>query len=250
MNRPLQRIIISLVVTLLFVLVHQGCSDSSQVASVSSASTSATASFEDCKPPQGVSGSPKTIEEAVTLINSLPKPVSVACFVAALDRPIKANLTSNSNSAQPAVGTRSPRIFIVIDKLNISVVPEGIGQDYVEFSYMVSETMSVKAELEFPIIENVTPQTPYSRIRYNKGTACAVCHGIEARFADVTFTEAFYSLAFQPQKNTRVGLETFRGEVAKCNPAVEPKRCALISAFFSQGPVQNYEFPAVMPYFF
>lgn len=249
MKRPFQRIIISLVMTLLFVLAHQGCSGSSQLASSSSASTTAT-SFADCKPPQGISGSPKTIEEAVTLINNLPKPVSVACFVAALDRPIKANLTSNNNSAQPAVGSRSPRIFIVIDKLNISVVPEGIGQDYVEFSYMVSETMSVKAELEFPIIENIAPQTPYSRIRYNKGTACGVCHGIEARFADVTFTEAFYSLAFQPQKNTRVGLESFRAEVAKCNPAVEAKRCALISAFFGQGPVQNYEFPAVMPFFF
>lgn len=249
MKKPFQKITLCLIAVLLFVLAHQGCSNSSsQVASPSSTAT--VASFEDCKPPAGISGSPKTIEEAVTLINALPKPLSVGCFVAALDRPLKASLTSNTNSAQPAVGTRSPRIFIVIDKLNISVVPEGLGQDYVEFGYMVSATMSVKAELEFPIMENVTADAPYSRIRYNKGTACGVCHGVESRFVDITHAEAFYSLAFQPQKNTKVSLESFRNEVTKCNPALEPKRCEIISAFFQQGPVQNYEFPAVMPYFF
>lgn len=228
----------------------QGCSGSSPQSSAQSSASTAASSFDDCKAPAGVSGSPKTIEEAVTLINSLPKPVSVACFVAALDRPLKASLSNSTTSAQPAGGTRSPRIFIVIDKLNISVVPEGLGQDLVEFSYMVSSTMSVKAELEFPIIENVSAQTPYSRIRYNNATTCGVCHGFESRYSDVAFAEAFYSLAFQPQKNTKVSLDSFRSEVAKCNPSIEPKRCAIISAFFGKGAVQTYEFPAVMPFFF
>ena len=226
----------------------QACSNPTQTSTPST--DIAKYNFESCKPAVGVSGSPKTIEQAVALINSLPKPVSVACFVASLDRPIKASLTNNTISAQPAAGNRSPRIFIVIDKLNISVVPEGLGQDLVEFSYMVSPTMSVKAELEFPIIENVSAQTPYSRIRYNAGTSCGVCHGVESRYTEVTFAEAYYSLAFQPQKNTKVGLESFRNELAKCNPSTEPKRCALISAFFNGGGVQNYEFPSVMPYFF
>jgi len=226
-----------------------GCSGQSEVATPSSTSAS-TSSFEDCKPAAGVSGSPKTIEEAVALINSLPKPVTVACFVASLDRPLKASLTNSTTSAQPSVGSRSPRIFIVIDKLNISVTPEGLGQDLVEFSYMVSETMSVKAELEFPVMDNLTAQAPYSRIRYGKATTCGVCHGVESRYVNVAFAEAYYSLAFQPQKNTKVSLESFRSEAAKCNAAAEPKRCAIISAFFNAGTIQNYEFPSVMPFFF
>ena len=34
-----------------------------------------------CTPPDGMSGTPQTIEDAVALLNALPKPTSVACFV-------------------------------------------------------------------------------------------------------------------------------------------------------------------------
>ncbi len=232
----------------LCLFAYQACSGTPDAAS--QASTAAVSSFDGCKPGAGISGSPKTIEDAVALINSLPKPVTVACFIAALDRPLKANLSSSTSSAQPAVGSRSPRIFIVIDKLNISAVPDGIGQDVVEFSYMVSETMSVKAELQFPILNNVLPQEPYSRIRYGTATSCGICHGVESRYTGITFADAFYSVAFQPQKGSRISLDSLRSENAKCNSTAEPKRCAIISAFLNRGSVQNYDFPSVMPFFF
>jgi hypothetical protein len=232
----------------LCLFAYQACSGTPESATLSSAAS--VSSFDDCKPGAGVSGSPKTIEEAVTLINSLPKPVTVPCFIASLNRPLKATLTNSTSSAQPAAGNRSPRIFIVIDKLNISVVPDGVGQDVVEFSYMVSETMSVKAELEFPILNNVLPQEPYSRIRFNSATSCGICHGVESRYTAITAGEAFYSIAFQPQKSSKVSLDSLRNENAKCNSAVEPKRCAIISAFLNRGTVQNYDFPSIMPFFF
>ena len=41
-----------------------------------------------CRPPAGVSGYPKTTQAALDLLNALPKPTSVACFVESLDRPL------------------------------------------------------------------------------------------------------------------------------------------------------------------
>ena len=215
----------------------------------SSVGSGTLSSKKSCKAPLTVSASPKTIEEAVSLINALPKPVTVACFIASLDRPLSATLTDNPFSGQPAVGYRSPRIFIIIGALTISVVPEGLGRDLVEFSYMVSETMSVKAELEFPVANILSPSAPYDRVRYNKGTSCGVCHGAEFRYSQVGFAEAFYSKAFQPQKFSIVGIDTLQDESAKCNAAIEPERCAIISAFLSNGVIRDYEFPSVIPFF-
>lgn len=242
------KIIASGLLVIAGMLLTPGCSNSGQ--SEKTSNINGQSFNENCEKPAGVSGSPKTIEEAVSLINSLPKPLTVSCFIASLDRPLKASLTNNAVSGQPAAGTRSPRILIVIDKLTIAVVPDGAGQDLVEFSYMVSATMSTKAELEFPILDTVSARAPYDRVRYNTGTSCGICHGIESRYTEIGFAEVFYSKAFQPQKSSLVNIETFRAEVAKCNPAAEPKRCAIISAFFGKGPVQNYEFPAVIPFFF
>src|SRR5262245_6264496 len=41
-----------------------------------------------CSPANGVSGKPANISEALILINTLPKPVTLACFIEALDRPL------------------------------------------------------------------------------------------------------------------------------------------------------------------
>lgn len=115
---------------------------------------------------------------------------------------------------------------------------------------MVSATMSVKAELEFPIVDVVSAQTPYSRIRYASATSCGVCHGVESRDVDISFAEAYYSLAFQPQKASKVSIDSLRNEASKCNFAAEPKRCEIISAFFNSGSLQNYDFPSIVPFFF
>jgi len=208
------------------------------------------AALTGCQAPAGVSSSPKTIAEAVSLINALPKPVSVSCFVASLARPLKVTLTSNGVSAQPAVGTRSPRIFIVNDKLIMSIVPEGPGQDLVEFSYMVSATASIKAELEFPVVDAVSPQAPYERIRLGEGTTCMACHGSETKAPDIDYANAFISKAIQPQRSTLVSLGSFRSELDTCSSFLEPKRCEMLAALLEKGEVQSYDFPASMPYFF
>ena len=65
-----------------------------------------------CVAPEGVSTAPQTIAEVVTLLNALPKPLNLPCFVASLARPLSLHAVNSPFSAQPAQGRRSPRIFI------------------------------------------------------------------------------------------------------------------------------------------
>ena len=68
-----------------------------------------------------------TIESVIDLTNTLPFPVSVPCLLASLPRPLPLVATNSINSAQPAEGNRSPRVFLLLEHLAISVVPEGRG---------------------------------------------------------------------------------------------------------------------------
>lgn len=57
-----------------------------------------------CVAPPGISAAPSSIAAAVALINALPPPVTVACFVESLDRPLQVVATASDLSAQPAAG--------------------------------------------------------------------------------------------------------------------------------------------------
>src|SRR5450432_198125 len=63
-----------------------------------------------CRAPAGVSNNPQSIAETITLLNALPKPLSIPCFLESLARPIPVLATFGVLSAQPAVGVRSPRV--------------------------------------------------------------------------------------------------------------------------------------------
>src|SRR4051794_26926429 len=70
-----------------------------------------------CVAPAGTTSSPQTIADVVELLNAMPKPVSLPCFLSTLARPLEVHATLSVTSAQPAVGKRSPRIFIFLDGL-------------------------------------------------------------------------------------------------------------------------------------
>ena len=82
-----------------------------------------------CRPALGVSGSPTTISEALILINTLPKPTTLACFLEALDRPLTLYMTESDRSLQPSPGPRSPRTFVLRGDLEMSFVVEGLARD-------------------------------------------------------------------------------------------------------------------------
>ena len=204
-----------------------------------------------CHAPDGQSGSPRTIEEAVALLNALPKPTSVACFVESLDRPLLAYATSSTISGQPALSFKSPRVFLRLNQLLLSLVIDGKYSWVVEFSYLIdNDKRSIKGELEFPIATAVAPAAPYERIRFNDGTVCGACHGSEERAASIDFATAFSSLAFRPNLTYRVPLDSLVHETQICDPGVEPERCQLLSAIFAGGQVSEAQFSNAMTLFY
>ena len=222
-----------------------GCS---QLANLENASLSTSA--RKCVPPQGVSGRPNTIDDVVTLVNSLPKPVTVGCFLESLDRPLNVTLSNSQISVQPASGSRSPRVFILNDKLYMSVVPEGRGQDFLEISYQTSTTTSIKAEIEFPVLEAISKSKPYANIISSSGTNCRSCHRAEKQVATIEDIPLIESWAFQPDKETLVDLQNFKNELSICNFEKEPDRCEIIRAILSNGEVKTQAFPQDMYYNF
>ncbi|HYQ27585.1 MAG TPA: hypothetical protein VER04_10200 [Polyangiaceae bacterium] len=240
---------------LLGALLLCGCSGAPESEAADGAAGSANASV--CRPPPGISGSPRTIEEAVTLLNALPKPTTLDCFLESLDRPLSAYATSNIISAQPAFSPASPRIFLRIERLLLSVVPEGAGSHLLEFGYLQpGEERSVKAELPLPLTAAVAPSAPYEHVLdkdssglLRGGTSCGGCHAAEAPDKSIAFASAFSSLAFRPNPAYRVSLDALNDAQKACDPVAQPERCAMLTALFAHGSVMQAEFPNTMAIF-
>jgi hypothetical protein len=239
---------IAIVLCLLFSLaiaMGQGCS------SAPNSSTAGNSELADgCKPASGTTGSPKTIKEAIDLINGLPKPVSVGCFLQSLSRPLKVSLTNSTVSLQPAAGMNNPRVFIFSDSLVISVVPDGIGQQVVEFGEQLDGFRSIKGEVAFPVTTTLDMGAPFSRIMFNATvTNCAFCHGNEVAVNNGVYIDAFSSLALRPTDMTLVPLSYLQGVTALCDAASEPERCEILNSLLNYGNVQSQDFPEDMPHF-
>ena len=191
-----------------------------------------------CSAPAGVSGSPRDVSQLVELMNSLPKPTSLACLLETLDRPLELYLTSSKLSLQPADGVRNPRTFIVRDELVLSVVPGGESSSLLEIGYISAPGRSIKGEIEFPLTRDVTASGIVDRIRIGDISICGGCHGGESRPADPFFPDgAFESAVAEPLYVYEVDLESLREEARVCDPAREAGRCGMLSALFDRGEV-------------
>ena len=203
-----------------------------------------------CRAPAGVSDLQRSIDETLALANTLPKPLTLPCFVEALARPLQLHATRSVISAQPAVGARSPRIFVYIEPLVMSVAVEGMGAELLELGEQRADFRSLKGELRFPIEESLPPSRPFEQVVFSEGlTGCAFCHAAEAREPAIQFTPAFVSQALRPFGPNRVPLAGLREERAACDEAEEPERCALLDALFGWGDTLEWEFPQAMATF-
>jgi len=196
--------------------------------------------------PAGVSGSPRTVAEVVVLANALPRPLELPCFLESLDRPLQVHAALSTVSLQPAPAARSPRIFLFLGDVIMSVVPEGQGQQLLEMGQLVAADRSVKAELRFPISEPVGPDYPFAHVRDEGGTTCRFCHPREAPAPEIS-PSAFSSGAFSPIYRARVDVESLRAERSRCDEAAEPARCAILRALFDHGEVRGRDFPMGVP---
>lgn len=204
-----------------------------------------------CKAPAGTTGSPQTIEQAVALLNALPKPTSVACFIESLDRPLSVFATNSAFSAQPAFSPKSPRVFIKTGELWSSVVMEGDASELIEFGYLIPGTLrSIKGELHLPLDAPVAPNAPYDRVLFGQGTACGLCHFDERAEPVSGISNAFSSVAFRPRADTYVNLEGLRLEAQTCSWQSEPHRCEMLASIFGGGTVVEVAFPPTMLTFF
>ncbi|HWA78310.1 MAG TPA: hypothetical protein VG937_38505 [Polyangiaceae bacterium] len=205
-----------------------------------------------CKAPEGSNPSPQTIQETVDLLNALPKPTSVACFVESLARPLTITATTSQSSAQPAGSATSPRIFIRLGQLWLSVVIDGISTDLLEFGYLLPNTYrSIKAELHLPIEAALTQSAPFERPMYDEiGTVCRLCHRDEQPEELLGLPNVFSSRALKPRPETLIPIETLALAAQTCNWQTEPHRCEMLAAIFASGPVLQGTFPDSMETFF
>jgi hypothetical protein len=203
-----------------------------------------------CRAPAGVSNNPQSIAETITLLNALPKPLTIPCFLESLARPLPLLATFGVLSAQPAVGTRSPRMFLFFGPNRMSIVPDGVGASLLEFGEERPDYRSLKAEVEFPLTENVPPGLPFERVMFNETlTTCGLCHAAEESEPNIATTRAFVSQSLRPAPRNAVPLQSLRAELAICNPVIEPYRCGMLDSLFSLGPVTDGQFPSQMPTF-
>jgi hypothetical protein len=190
-----------------------------------------------CEPLRGAAN-PTSIAAVVDSLNALPKPVTLPCFIQHLSGPLAIDATKGDLSLQPAVGRRSPRIFILLEPLIATIVPQGVGQDLLELGERRGEKRSLKAEVLFPVTTQLEHATPYEHVLFDKEkknvTNCAFCHGDETLAPDITFTRAYESIAFRPLNGNRVSVDELVAERRACDATREPYRCAVLDALFER----------------
>lgn len=190
-------------------------------------------------------GAPNSLSDAVQLINSLPKPLTLDCFLKSLQRPLNIMAVNNTFSAQPAVGNESPRVFIVNSRLALSVAPAGSGRFLLEMSEPMNGSQSWKAELEFPIAENIPSYQMLDHItdRSTGTSRCVSCHAGETKQNYQGIGFGFVSNTVRPNETQRVNNLYLRNQAYICNPALNKYRCDILQAIFSNGATQDASFP-------
>lgn len=203
-----------------------------------------------CRAPAGVSNNPQSIAETITLLNALPKPLSIPCFLESLARPLSMMATFGVLSAQPAVGIRSPRLFLFLGPNRMSIVPDGAGANALEFGEERPDYRSLKGQIDFPLTGDLPPGAAFENLQFNdQVTTCALCHGSESLEPSPVSTHAYVSKALRPAPRNAVSLQSLRHELDICNRTAEPYRCAMLDSLFSLGPVTDAQFPPEMQTF-
>jgi hypothetical protein len=209
----------------------------------------APAPRERCTLP-GESPELATIKDVVEVINALPMPVTMACFLDVLPRPLRLVATSSGLSIQPALDERNPRIFALSGQLILAVVPDGMNSTLLEFSQILDSQRSIKAEIVFPVTAPLDPEYPYKhtdKLDGSEGTRCAFCHGSET-----LRTDGYYeSRALRPVTSSILPFTQLLDLKDRCKNVVSG-RCEIFDALFGEEPGDAMEgkFPADMPTMF
>ncbi|MBV1859280.1 MAG: hypothetical protein KUG77_12770, partial [Nannocystaceae bacterium] len=204
-----------------------------------------------CEPSLPGLGRPRSVDQAVSLINALPRPLTLDCFLSALERPLSIVATESTISAQPAVGRENPRLFLMSNELVMSVATSGAGASLLEFGEFVDARTTIKGELKFPILGTapLSAAAPFARISGPQGTSCGLCHEDEDLLAD-SRGRVYASLALRPSQDEEIELAEVRNAWMNCDAAVEPQRCARLDGVFAYGELEQGHFAESLPTIF
>lgn len=221
-----------------------------------------------CKAPNNIAL--EQISDVVDWINAMPKPLTLACFIASLPRPLTYNATVSIFSAQPSVGNHNPRIFIRFGKMWLSYVPQeqvtyidtpdtqttesiwdADGIQLLELSLEVAtdytNPQSIKAELAFPITKTLAYSAPFAKVNYNDSrtsSACGGCHASERVIDYIDDIPVFRSAMLRNTQNSEVGHGYLVNQYIDCDPQIntgntgsnnEWYRCQMLEATYGFG---------------
>ncbi|HWB73620.1 MAG TPA: hypothetical protein VG755_01670 [Nannocystaceae bacterium] len=195
-----------------------------------------------CIAPAGL-GRPATIDDVVTLMNALPMPVTLPCFLEALDRPLGLTAATSPFSAQPTDSFEDPRLFLHDDALVMTIVTTGEASAVLELGEYTGPGRSRKAELELPVREALPRSAPYARTILGEGTSCALCHADERFTEDVEGLSTYTSEALAPEPEREISVAFVEQHARACVDADPSDRCALLQAVFAHGDVHERAFP-------
>jgi hypothetical protein len=192
--------------------------------------------------------SPSTIDAAVARLNGLPSGADVACFVASLQRPLSVVAATSLTSAQPSPDAATPRLFLLLEGLVVTVLPDGDDSHLLELGQWVDGLRTVKGELELPASAPFAADAPYTRIMYQPGmTKCALCHRGEA--ASTTVSGGWASDAYQPTNAALTPLSALAAAHDGCTSADTSPRCTFLHALFDFGEVRTGAFDTAVAHF-
>jgi hypothetical protein len=178
------------------------------------------------------------------MLNGLPRPLEMPCFVASLSGRLELAAALSRTSAQLAYERHSPRLFIFLDPLILTLAFDGTGRDLLEMGELRGEGRTLKAELAFPLVEEVSAAAPFEHTLFDgERSTCFFCHANERVASDIPFTKAFESVALRPSDAALVNVDFLRSQAASCNDVEQPYRCALLRAVFEREAVEQRGFP-------
>lgn len=198
--------------------------------------------FKACKE-AGKDAGVTSIAEVIDLINLLPKPVSIPCFLAALPRTYTLTAAESQASAQPA-SRDQPRFFLALGALFVTVTGDGTGKDHVELSEFDGRRQSIKGDLLFPIEGDLEATAPFAFKTEGQESSCAACHGGEKGGPKDT-RDATLSDALRPAPDALLSADELNGIKAACETGVDA-HCQLVRAIFFDSAPETFLFPESM----
>ncbi|MFW7378884.1 MAG: hypothetical protein ACOH5I_08765 [Oligoflexus sp.] len=189
-----------------------------------------------------------SISESVALINRLPKPVTLPCFLSSLQRPLSIIATDSELSVQPAISRSQPRIFLVSASLIFSVVP---GDPILEFGEIFDDQMSIKGEIVFPLTEEIAENLPFVNTGaiFNDAKRCGnACHPSIVELENIGGEIKYASQMVRPNPDSIIPLEELEQYSENCLDSNE-QACQLYQSIFTHGELIPYEFDESLPFF-